>query len=298
MINFTKDMFREGIPQMPHSNFEPIDLESEVEAAVEGLRADADWTGSETGEGRLEAPSDAAVADQANQAADRIVKALEGGGKLETIRANYMAAAEAQGVDASAATASLVRALERQHRIREALIADADETDPEAVKIGALAAEIDSFKRSLDQGSEIRTKGGFEYVAKLAAGGFSSREEAMNALEDVKEGVPADDEEAQSALNAEFNLLYAQVDDHFGKIEAAMSGSGENPFVGDLDSDLDDAFGNLTGERKVDDAVIGDDADIDAAFDAIRQPKAGESGSLDDELDAAFDALQVPSDKK
>jgi hypothetical protein len=98
------------------------------------------------------------------------------------------------------------------------------------------AAEIDAFSRSLESRSEVGTQAGKEFLAKLDAGGFASMEEAINDLSAIKDREKGADEEA---LNAEFNVLYAKINEKFlgGKKEAQNFDMG--------DDDIDAALGGL-----------------------------------------------------
>ncbi len=101
-----------------------------------------------------------------------------------------------------------------------------------------LASEIDSFARSLESSAEVRTDAGKELLAKLDKGGFDSIESAINALDAIKASAKGANEEA---INAEFNALYAAINEKFlgGKKEE------QGPGVEISDKDVEDMFGGL-----------------------------------------------------
>lgn len=99
------------------------------------------------------------------------------------------------------------------------------------------AAEIDAFSRSLESKSDVSTDAGRAFVAKLDAGEFGSIEEAINALDNIKNEAKGTGEEE---LNAEFNVLYAKINEKF----LGSRDSGEHKL--DMgDDDIDDVLGAL-----------------------------------------------------
>lgn len=99
------------------------------------------------------------------------------------------------------------------------------------------AAEIDAFSRSLESKADVSTDAGRAFVAKLDAGEFASIEQAINALDNIKNEAKGTGEEE---LNAEFNVLYAKINEKF----LGNRDSGEHKIdIGD--EDIDDVLGAL-----------------------------------------------------
>lgn len=101
------------------------------------------------------------------------------------------------------------------------------------------AAEIDAFARSIEARGDVSTEGGKEFLAKLEAGEFGSLEEAINALDGLKEQAQGMDEDALADLNNEFNALFDAAQERFAN--ANQEGEG----VDLSDEDIDDVLGAL-----------------------------------------------------
>lgn len=192
------------------------------------------------------------LAAATREAANLIVESLKGGSAAEAVR-GYLTSVELNGGDVGEAKKALAERLAELAKAKKA-VAEGEEEDPAAAPILAEAAEIDSLARSLEAKSEVTTEAGKEYLAKLDSGEFKSLEEALYALDGIKKGADvngtlAEQRAAQEAINAEFNLLYAKAQEKFGEGQPPQSGqqpSGES-LLGEVDEDVDDLFGKLTG---------------------------------------------------
>jgi hypothetical protein len=190
----------------------------EVDEAFEGIMA----------EGPTQEAKDAMkVADLGGEAARKIQLAFEKGDSaaVEAAAKDYLAKAGGLGTDEAEAKSVLRDQLKAYH-----------DTYFEA-GLKEKAAEIDSFSRSLESSAEVSTDAGKAFLSTLDAGGFSSIEQAINALDDIKNQAKGAGEEQ---LNAEFNILYAKINEKF----LGSDKSGEHKF--DMgDDDIDDVLGAL-----------------------------------------------------
>lgn len=211
----------------PESAEKPLEITAEG-AIVESGDADIDQAFDALVDGGAKESKDAAkLADLGGDAARKIQLAFEKGDNkaLADVAADFVAKAGAQGTSESDAKAVLREQLKAYH-----------DTYFEA-GLKEKAAEIDAFSRSLESKSDVSTDAGRAFVAKLEAGEFGSIEQAINALDNIKNEAKGTGEEE---LNAEFNILYAKINEKF---------------LGSRDS----------GEHKID---IGED-DIDDVLSAL-----------------------------
>ncbi len=164
----------------------------------------------------------------ANNAALEIIAALKEGRSKDLAGFKERFLADVPKGQEDKAMAALHTALDAHRAILGAFKKEGEPED-------ALSAEIDSFSRSLESSTEARTAGGKEYLKKLESGGFDSLEEAVNALDGLAKG--AKTEEEQAAMNAEFNVLFAAIQEKF-------SGAGATSETGTLgnitDGEIDD----------------------------------------------------------
>lgn len=185
---------------------------------------------------------------------------LKGGTKdLAGLKERFLTNVRESGPDADekAALAMLDAALKEQHEV----YFDLGKAE--------LASEIDSFRRSLESATEAKTAGGKEYLAKLEGGGFSSLEDAINALDGLAKGAKTEDE--QAAMNAEFNVLFAAAQEKFSKGGTA----GEAGKLEDVsEGEIDDLFSGLeAGTETKPKTGLEDvtDKDVDDLFDNIQK---------------------------
>lgn len=159
----------------------------------------------------------------------KIVEVLmkPGGAKgLAGLKAEFLSQVPEDKADE--AMAELGAALKQQHEV----YFDLGKTE--------LASEIDSFSRSLESSTEAKTAGGKDYLKKLESGGFTSLEDAINALDGLAKGAKTQDE--QEAMNAEFNALFAAAQEKF----AAGGSYAETGNLDDIgEGEIDELFGGL-----------------------------------------------------
>ncbi|HTM69117.1 MAG TPA: hypothetical protein VL426_07580 [Candidatus Binatia bacterium] len=169
----------------------------------------------------------AKVADLGGDAARRIQMAFEKGDarSVADVAKDFVAKAQTLGASEDEAKATLREQLKAYH-----------DTYFEA-GLKEKAAEIDAFSRSLESKGDVSTPAGKEFLAKLDAGGFDSIEAAINALDGIKNAAKGEDEEK---MNAEFNVLYAKINDKF----LGSNQSGEHKI--DMgEDDIDDVLSAL-----------------------------------------------------
>ncbi len=212
----------------PEAGKKPLEISKEG-AIAEAENDDVDEAFERlTAEGPAKEAVDAMkVADLGGDAARRIQLAFEKGDakSVDAVAREFVAKAEGMGADAG----------EARKVLREQLKAYHDTYFEAGLK--EKAAEIDAFCRSLESSAEVSTDAGKAFVAKLEAGGFSSIEQAINALDGIKNEAKGVDEEK---MNAEFNVLYAKINEKF----LGSDKSGEHKIdIGD--EDIDDVLGAL-----------------------------------------------------
>lgn len=212
----------------PEAGKKPLEATKEG-AILEGENDDIDEAfESIVAEGPAQEARDAMkVADLGGDAARKIQLAFEKGDMKAVDAAAKEFVAKAEGLGADAGEAKTV--------LREQLKAYHDTYFEAGLK--EKAAEIDAFSRSLESSAEVSTDAGKAFVAKLDAGGFASIEQAINALDGIKNEAKGVDEEK---MNAEFNVLYAKINEKF----LGSDKSGEHKIdIGD--EDIDDVLGAL-----------------------------------------------------
>lgn len=193
--------------------------DKDVDDAIEALKGETD-------------EAKAKVDSLAVSEATRAMHALRKGDRatLATIKSDFLAKAreEAPDMDEASALAMLSDTFRQYHDAYKELNKD------------EFAAEIDSFRRSLETSTEVTTDAGRAYLRRLNAGEFPTLESAINAFEGVKAQAKGQEE----ALNAEFNQLFAAAQDYFAGKQ--QSGKGEKPDLGDVsDQEIDNMFGGL-----------------------------------------------------
>lgn len=206
--------------------------ETPLEVSKEGKLEAADQDIDDAFEGIMDKPTDAAaeamkVADLGGEAARKVQLAFEKGDMkgLDAIAKDFVAKAAEHGTSEDDAKAVLREQLKAYH-----------DTYFEA-GLKEKAAEIDSFSRSLESKGDVSTEAGKQFLAKLEAGGFGSIEDAINALDGIKNAAKGEDEEK---MNAEFNVLYAKINEKF----LGSDKSGEHKL--DMgEDDIDDVLSAL-----------------------------------------------------
>lgn len=213
--------------EAPKTGEKPLEVTAEG-AIMEGENDDVDDAfDAITAEKAQDSKDAMKIADLGGDAARRIQLAFEKGDAkaVDAVAKDFLAKAEGLGADATQAKAALREQLKAYH-----------DTYFEA-GLKEKAAEIDSFSRSLESSSEVSTDAGKAFVARLDAGGFASIEQAINALDGIKNEAKGVNEEQ---MNAEFNVLYAKINEKF----LGSNKSGEHKI--DLgDDDIDDVLSAL-----------------------------------------------------
>lgn len=212
----------------PEAGKKPLEVSKEG-AVAEGENDDIDEAFENiVAEGPAQEAKDAMkVADLGGDAARKIQLAFEKGDMkaVDAAAREFLAKAEGLGTEADDAKSVLREQLKAYH-----------DTYFEA-GLKEKAAEIDAFSRSLESSAEVSTDAGKAFLAKLDAEGFSSIEDAINALDGIKNAAKGENEEK---MNAEFNALYAKINEKF----LGSDKSGEHKI--DLgDDDIDSALGAL-----------------------------------------------------
>lgn len=209
-----------------------------------------------TVESKLKMTPEALATSQAMRVAEALIKGESKG--LAGLKESFLQSVRESdpNVDEKAALAMLDAALKEQHDIYFEL------------NKAELASEIDSLRRSLESATEAKTAGGKAYLAKLEGGGFSSLEEAINALDGLAKG--AKTQEEQEAMNAEFNVLFAAAQERF----ASGGIAGEPGRLEDVsEGEIDDLFSGLEAGTET-------------------KPKTGLEDVKDEEIDDLFDNIQ------
>lgn len=213
-------------PQLPKGE-KPLEVTAEG-AIVESGDADIDEAfDALVADGAKESKDAMKVADLGADAARKIQMAFEKGDtkSLAALTEEFVGKAAAHGTSEADAKAMLREQLKAYH-----------DTYFEA-GLKEKAAEIDAFSRSLESKTDVATEAGKAFLAKLEAGQFGSIEEAINALDNIKNEAKGT---AEEQLNAEFNVLYAKINEKF----LGSRDSGEHKLdIGE--DDIDDVLGAL-----------------------------------------------------
>ncbi len=224
------------LERMPQFNPSDTDINETVNKLDEEMDVDAEFEKIAPSEKSIESKTSDAAAKAAMEAVNLMQKMEHASDKaqrealktdLAKVKDNFLAGLKnVPGADKTQALAKMREWLSSHH---EAYL-----------NLGKkeLASEIDSFGRSLEASSEVRTAAGKELLTKLNAGGFDSIESAINALDAIKAAAKGAEEEE---INAEFNALYAAINEKF------LGGQKEEkgPGVEISDKDVDDMFGGL-----------------------------------------------------
>src|SRR5688572_957582 len=171
-------MIQEELDKQPKPETAEKPLEVTAEGAiVESGDADIDQAFDALVDGGAKESKDAMkVADLGADAARKIQMAFEKGDtkSLAVLTQEFVGKAGAHGTSEADAKSMLREQLKAYH-----------DTYFEA-GLTEKAAEIDAFSRSLESKSDVSTDAGRAFVAKLDAGEFASIEQAINALDNIK----------------------------------------------------------------------------------------------------------------